>query len=93
MFFFPDGSWEFRNCRSSRTFHSQQLSIPFAHTNSYFYSFFLTLPPSGTSYLHNLRQYFFIVVVVHSIRVYILLVLCTTVHPVLIAQKTTHALV
>ena len=38
--FFPDGSVEFCNCRSGRISHSQQLSIPFAHTNSCFHSFF-----------------------------------------------------
>ena len=38
--FFPDGSLNYRNCRSSRTLHSQQLAIPLAHTNSYFCSFF-----------------------------------------------------
>ena len=38
--FFPDGPLKFRNHWSSRTAHHKQLSIPFAHSNSYFYSFF-----------------------------------------------------
>ena len=67
--FFPDGSWEFRNCRSGRSSHSQQLSVPFAHTNSYFYSFFphtssnwnlldehCLSSPSYSSFMHNLRH-------------------------------------
>ena len=67
--FFPDGSLEFRNCRSGRTSHSQQLSVPFAHTNSYFYSFFphtsstwnmlddsCILSLSYLSFMHNLRH-------------------------------------
>ena len=67
--FFPDGSWEFRNHWSSRTAHPKQLAIPFAHTNSYFYSFFphtsstwntldnkCVLSESYSSFMHNLRR-------------------------------------
>ena len=38
--FFPEGSLEYRNFSSDRSSHSQQLYIPLAHTNSYFYSLF-----------------------------------------------------
>ena len=31
--FLPDGSVEFHNCWSGRISHSQQFSIPFAHTS------------------------------------------------------------
>ena len=67
--FFPDSSWEYRKCRSNRSSHSQQLSVPFAHTNSYFYSFFphassrwnmldetSILSQSYPSFMHNLRH-------------------------------------
>lgn len=67
--FFPDGSWEFRNHWSSRTAHPKQLAVQFAHTNSYFYSFFphtsstwntldsaCVLSDSYSSFMHNLRR-------------------------------------
>jgi hypothetical protein len=66
--FFPDGSLNYHHGRSGRISHSQQLAIPFAHTNSYFYSFFphtfsswnmldesCISTSSYTSFMHSLR--------------------------------------
>ena len=66
--FFPDGSLEFRNHWSSRSAHHKQLSVPFAHSNSYFYSFFphtssiwntldskCVSSNSHSCFMHNLR--------------------------------------
>ena len=82
--FFTDGLWEFRNCRSGRTSHSQQLSIPFAHTNSYFYSFFphtssnwnmlnetCISSQSYSSFMHTLRHWFSYIIVSICISFYL----------------------
>ena len=49
--FFPDGLFQFRDCHSSRTSHSQ-LSIPFAHTNS----LLLFISPHTSSMLDYVSQ-------------------------------------
>ena len=67
--FFPEGSVEYRSFSSGRSSHSQQLYIPLAHTNSYFYSFFphtsstwnmldenCVLNQSHLSFMRNLRH-------------------------------------